>query len=51
MDLIAVAGLEQIEDVGDEVVDLDCGIVDELWLPDRRVGVVVGVHRHSGVPW
>ena len=47
MDLIAVAGLEQIEEVMDEVVDLDDGIVAELRQRDVGSGVIVIVGRHG----
>ncbi|HUG22846.1 MAG TPA: hypothetical protein VMN83_10000 [Albitalea sp.] len=49
MDLIAIAGLEQIEEGVDEVVDLDGGFVTELWQLDRRGVVVVMLDRHVGV--
>jgi len=42
MDLVAVTGLEQTEEVVDEVVDLDDGIVAELRQRNRRGVEVVG---------
>jgi hypothetical protein len=47
MDLIAVAGFEQVEEVMDEVVDLDDGIVAELRQRDVGRGVIVVVGRHG----
>jgi hypothetical protein len=47
MDLIAVASLEQIKDVMDEVVDPDDGIVAELRQRDVGAGVIVVVDRHG----
>lgn len=41
MDLIAVVSLEQVEDVGDEVVDLNDGIVAEPGQRDGGGGVIV----------
>jgi len=48
MDLIAVASLEQIEEVVDEVVDLDDGIVAESRQRDRCGVQVVVVFGHVG---
>jgi hypothetical protein len=46
MDLVAVAGFEQIQDVMDEVVDLDDGIVTEPGHVDVAWYKVVGVRVH-----
>ena len=42
MDLVAVARLEQIEEMPDEVVDLHDGVVAEPWHRDGGAGVIVG---------
>ena len=47
VDLVAVAGLEQVEEVADEVVDLNDGVVAESGHGDRGAGGIVWVCGHG----